>query len=576
MTLLEAIELVKARPPAEVTALELANLRACLEQNPTAHTVLGGREKCDAYIAQVELALSRPPAIADVVTLSALPSAEAKPQSCRGVEVAMMGLLVILAIGGFSWYALDGFKMSATPVAPITPVVAAVEVAAPPPKKPAPTPVQPPTVKPPKKVALAPPPKAADDEPDKWQGWTIKPTAGALVARKSDWDVSDPRNPRPQLFLVTGAHEVNLTAPHTVTPQQQWLEVRVSALTPAPERGQIELRVEGQPAARFPIPPWDSGHRFAIPLTRWQGKPVKLELVHLPRSKEEQIQWREIRYIASPSQVEWTVIKPVTAQSSDGATLKIEPDSGNSREQAAKLHGRYVRLEMPGPNRSIALAEVQVMSASNNVAVGKAATQSSTQYEGAPATKAVDGNNSGRTRHQSLTFTKSENDPWWEVDLGSELPIEGIHLFTRNSTPQALTNHRMVVLNAARTAVWKFQNRDVSSRELSYGPFMLNQDPVDFSVAEASGSNDPAAMEHIIGTMSPTTGWSGGGSGTPETLVLTLKPGQELANKFVSFRLQHRSHNAGQNLGRFRLSLTTDKPPIAAETPVTIVPLLGQ
>jgi hypothetical protein len=633
MTLLEAIELVKGRPPAEVTAIELAALRAALEQNPTAYTLLGGREKCEAFIAEVELALSQPSAIVKPDTVEPIPSNEAKPKSYRGAEVASMGILVLLAIGGFSWYAIDGFKSPATPVTAITPAVAAVQVSTPPEKKPTPAPLKFPTVEPPKKVASAPPPMSAEDEPDQWQGWIIKPTSGALVARRSDWDVSDPGNPRPQLFLVTGSREVKLAAPHTVTPRQQWLQVRVSAIAPASERGQIELRVDGQPAARFPIPPWDSGHRFAIPLARWQGKQVKLELVHLPRLKDEQIQWREIRYLARPSQVEWTAIKPATAQSSDGGTLKIEPDgtliagganpnnatydvtcrwetpgvtairveaqgdpafplggpgravdgrfmvshvsavSGNSREQAEKLQGRFVRIEMPGPNRSITLAEVQVMSAGSNVAVGKAATQSSTQYEGAPATKAVDGNNSGRTRHQSLTFTKAENDPWWEVDLGSEVPIEAIHLFTRNSTPQALTNHRMVVLNAARTPVWKFQNRDVSSRELSYGPFMLNQDPVDFTTAAASGGGDPAAMEHLIGTISPVTGWSGGGSGTPEALVLTLKPGQELANKFVSFRLQHRSHSAGQNLGRFQISLTTAKPPIAAETPVTIVPL---
>ena len=76
---------------------------------------------------------------------------------------------------------------------------------------------------------------------------------------------------------------------------------------------------------------------------------------------------------------------------------------------------RYVRVQLAGTN-SLSLAEVEVMSAVN-LAVGKAATQSSTLYTSAAS--AVDGNRDGNFGSASVTHTDSTFQPWWQVDLGT-------------------------------------------------------------------------------------------------------------------------------------------------------------
>ena len=47
----------------------------------------------------------------------------------------------------------------------------------------------------------------------------------------------------------------------------------------------------------------------------------------------------------------------------------------------------------------------------------KQAKQSSTDF-GGDASRALDGNTNSSYSQQSITHTKFENQPWWEVDLG--------------------------------------------------------------------------------------------------------------------------------------------------------------
>jgi len=65
-----------------------------------------------------------------------------------------------------------------------------------------------------------------------------------------------------------------------------------------------------------------------------------------------------------------------------------------------------------------------------NFAQGKSATQSSTGFGGA-ASRAVDGNTSGNYADGSVTHTEAENNPWWQVDLGSIQQIGEIRIWNR-------------------------------------------------------------------------------------------------------------------------------------------------
>ncbi len=99
--------------------------------------------------------------------------------------------------------------------------------------------------------------------------------------------------------------------------------------------------------------------------------------------------------------------------------------------EAKPVSARFVRVEQPGNAQLLSLAEVEVFWKDENLARAGKARQSSTDYDG-PAELAVDGNTNGHYFDaKSTTHTKTENNPWWEVDLGSDKPIDKVNLWNR-------------------------------------------------------------------------------------------------------------------------------------------------
>ena len=93
--------------------------------------------------------------------------------------------------------------------------------------------------------------------------------------------------------------------------------------------------------------------------------------------------------------------------------------------------GRFVRIELPGDKRTLTLAEVEVLSEGRNVARAGTATQSTQRHGGTPD-KAIDGDtnpvfSSGTQTHT----TENRPNPWWEVDLGAEYPVDQIIVWNR-------------------------------------------------------------------------------------------------------------------------------------------------
>jgi putative heme-binding domain-containing protein len=93
--------------------------------------------------------------------------------------------------------------------------------------------------------------------------------------------------------------------------------------------------------------------------------------------------------------------------------------------------GRFVRIELPGNRRTLTLAEVEVFSEGANIARQGKARQSSTAHGGG-AERAIDGNSSGSYGDGHQTHTnENQRDPWWELDLTSDRPIEAIVVWNR-------------------------------------------------------------------------------------------------------------------------------------------------
>ncbi len=115
---------------------------------------------------------------------------------------------------------------------------------------------------------------------------------------------------------------------------------------------------------------------------------------------------------------------------------------------------RYVRIELPGEKRVLSLAEVQVVRNGRSLARSGAATQSSIDHEGAPA-RAVDGNWDGTYKLRTVTHTREETDPWWELDLVRAQVVDSITIWNRtDSNWDRLEGFRLLLLDDARNVVW--------------------------------------------------------------------------------------------------------------------------
>ena len=98
---------------------------------------------------------------------------------------------------------------------------------------------------------------------------------------------------------------------------------------------------------------------------------------------------------------------------------------------AVSPRGRFVRVSLPGKDRLLHLAEVEVFGGGANLARGGKASQSSTGF-GGDAGRANDGMTDGDYKKSSVSHTASgESDPWWEVDLGKPAPVDKIAIWNR-------------------------------------------------------------------------------------------------------------------------------------------------
>ncbi len=121
------------------------------------------------------------------------------------------------------------------------------------------------------------------------------------------------------------------------------------------------------------------------------------------------------------------------------------------------VNGRYVRIELPGRQRTLTLAEVEVFSNEVNIARRGKASQRSTSY-GGDASKAIDGNTSGSYSDGGQTHTREgTTNPWWEVDLGNEQPIESIVVWNRadGNLGSRLNGFTLKVLDQGRNVVFR-------------------------------------------------------------------------------------------------------------------------
>ena len=164
--------------------------------------------------------------------------------------------------------------------------------------------------------------------------------------------------------------------------------------------------------------------------------------------------------------ISWRGTRCSTARRCSGRCMRrwsalLDP-ARQARAHEPPVSGRYVRIVLPGRDRSLSLAEVQVFSGSDNVAPKGAATQSSTVAGGAIGGHAprandgrleIDGGRESDPASGTVSFTSPEQDPWWELDLGDVRPIETIAIWNGRAGGRTDLLH-VSVLDADRQPVF--------------------------------------------------------------------------------------------------------------------------
>jgi hypothetical protein len=230
-------------------------------------------------------------------------------------------------------------------------------------------------------------------------------------------------------------------------------------------------------------------------------------------------------------------------------------------QQGKPVVGRFVRVELPGDGKILSLAEVQVYSGGENVARAGKAQQSSIDYDG-PAPLAIDGNTDGDYyAARSTTHTRQESNPWWEVKLAGPRPIERVTVWNRTDggTGARLANFRVSILDDARRVVWQQAVAEPPNPNRDLSP--SGQPAVGLGRALADFSQDGFPVANALNQPDVTqSGWAvAPQQKAPHAAVFPVSAAVGTAAPTVlTFRLEHRYKSPGYNLGRFRLSTTTD------------------
>jgi hypothetical protein len=241
------------------------------------------------------------------------------------------------------------------------------------------------------------------------------------------------------------------------------------------------------------------------------------------------------------------------------------------------VRGRFVRVELPGKEKFLSLAEVQVFSGTSNVALRGEARQSSTAFNG-PARLAIDGKTDGRYEAaQSTTHTESSTDPWWEVDLKSIEAIDRVMVWNRtDSSGDRLKGFRLLLLDEKREVIWRQDGQAAPSPSADFRPNGARSIAIataaadfsqqDFNAADVLDNKDPANRGWAV---SPQTN-------RPHALTLTFQSPVVIgAGSNLVITIEHLSKFERAAIARFSLARTADeRAPEFARVPATTLAIL--
>ena len=200
-----------------------------------------------------------------------------------------------------------------------------------------------------------------------------------------------------------------------------------------------------------------------------------------------------------------------------------------------KQMGQYVRLDLPGDDKILSVAEIEVFQDGKNIASEGTITQSSTDL-GGDAEKANDGNTSGvyyldqrkgskEPVPHSVTHTKKEKDPWIEIDLGRRRPIDMVRVWNRTDLElhSRLDGFVLSVHDENRELVWQETHARAAGRPHGLYPARHTLRHADRLLWHLGQFNAPRVLKNVTGDFSFTVNVSMG-----------LEPGRSSRSDFYS------------------------------------------
>lgn len=235
--------------------------------------------------------------------------------------------------------------------------------------------------------------------------------------------------------------------------------------------------------------------------------------------------------------------------------------------EPSPVAARYVRLSVPGKQKFLHIAEVQVFEDGINIASGASATQSSTDF-GGEAARATDGNTDGDYNKNSVTHTASEDSPWLQVDLGRTAKVDSVIVWNRTDGGAAIQNriqgYEIELLDEQKQVVAKIVPDAVpepsyaanlsGTRELNIAAAIADYEQSGFPASASIINDQPASQKPAS-----DKGWAiGGATGAQHDLTLFLSNSTQLSPGALVVELQQVSKFGQHVLTDFSFSITAD------------------
>jgi hypothetical protein len=244
---------------------------------------------------------------------------------------------------------------------------------------------------------------------------------------------------------------------------------------------------------------------------------------------------------ANQVEIEWTIANEEDLRRLQGLALEMKGTDGLKisevqgvvrSEQSSSQLARFVRIELPGEEKILSLAEVQVFRGTENIAKLGKASQSSEGFGGS-ASRAIDGKTDGDYTKNSVTHTEKSSAPWWEVELADPTPIDKVVVWNRtdNKLEDRLSGAIVKVLTGDRAVIGEFRiEKGAASHEIQVIPSLVLR----WAFASAKGeSGTSEAAKAIDGK--PQTSWTvGKDSDGANRLILAVDNAAKTLEK-VSF-----------------------------------------